>query len=141
VSELEEQSAIEHLLIRYCSAIDSKNWGQLESCFAVGATARYDKASFSSDRISADFERAHERVLHSVHRLSNVDVSLDGERAQARSYVDALLVGDTHLRVVGTYDDCLRRNEDSWQIEQRTFTTIWTEGDRGLLNPVGELSP
>lgn len=61
------------------------------------------------------------------HRISNIVVEIDGERALARSYVHAVLMfvpGDPSRwrDATGHYDDVLVRTPQGWRISRRTTT-------------------
>ena len=63
----------------------------------------------------------------SLHRLSNFVINIDGDRATARTYVDALVFGPGGLggaHAIGYYDDELVRRPDGWQITRRCHTSI-----------------
>lgn len=131
--------AIQQCLVSYCRAIDVKDWNLFAECFTADATAYYDQSKFVAERITSDFALAHDRVRESLHRLSNVNIRvIRGDHAKCSSYVDALLFGDTRLQVIGTYEDQLVRTDRGWKIQHRVFTTIWRDGDPGILNPAGE---
>ena len=54
-------------------------------------------------------------------------VNLDGDRASARSYVDAVVLGPGGrggAHAVGFYDDKLVLGADGWRIAQRRHTSI-----------------
>ena len=62
-----------------------------------------------------------------MHRISNIVVSGDEERATARSYVDAVLFqpdGQLDVQALGFYDDELLRTDDGWKIDRRQWTAV-----------------
>jgi len=62
-----------------------------------------------------------------------VAVDVHGERAAARSYVDAVLMsrrGTTVADAVGIYDDRFVRTDSGWRIDERRFTMVRHETRR-----------
>jgi len=72
-------------------------------------------------------EQVHAMAGHTMHRLSNQAVTVDGDKASARTYVDALIMaGDnkTGVNALGFYDDDIVRTADGWRIVRRRFTQV-----------------
>jgi SnoaL-like domain len=125
-----DEREITALLTRYATGIDTRDWPLFEACFAEDA--RTDYGNFgqwtSAAQITDFMQRAHAEVGHTLHRLSNFVISVQGQSAVARSYVDALLMpgttgGDIH-RGIGYYDDELVRTAQGWRIKLRRFTAV-----------------
>jgi hypothetical protein len=125
-----DEREIMALLTRYATGIDRRDWSLFEACFAEDA--RTDYGAFgqwsSAAQITAFMQQAHAGVGHTLHRLSNFVISVQGQSAVARSYVDALLMpgptgGDIH-RGIGYYDDELVRTAQGWRIKLRRFTAV-----------------
>lgn len=126
----DDERQITATLTRYATGIDSRDWALLATCFTDDAHGDYGAfGQFRSGREIVDFMRpAHEDMGPTLHRLSNMVISGDGDRATARTYVDALLTakdpaGETH-RGIGVYDDELVRTTDGWRISRRKFTPV-----------------
>jgi hypothetical protein len=118
------------LLTRYATGIDRRDWTLFQTCFTDDA--RTDYGTFgqweSAAQITAFMLAAHAGMGQTLHRLSNIVITARGNRATARSYVDALLMpgeggGDVH-RGVGFYDDELVKAEQGWRIGFRRFTAV-----------------
>jgi hypothetical protein len=67
----------------------------------------------------------HDGMGPTYHRLTNIVIKTDGDRATARSYVHALLMATpddsaSWIEAVGHYDDGLVRTPDGWRICRRT---------------------
>lgn len=126
-------------LIAYATAIDTKDWELFGSLFSPDCTMTSPASTI--DGVTTLTE--HMRDLHapldaSAHRITNATIAVDGGRATAHSYLDALLVRAGHpegstFRVAGYYDDQLRRHQDRWVIQHRTFTALWREGNPQVL--------
>lgn len=126
----DDERAIKHLLLRYATSIDTRNWPLFRTCFAQDCEADY--GSFGRWRgprqISEYMEVAHRNMGHTLHRITNIVIeNRDGE-VHARSYVDAVLPeatqGGAIHRAAGYYDDCLVRTSDGWKISRRKFTMV-----------------
>ena len=87
-----------------------------------------DYGSFDGVDAITEFEEAsHAQAGHTLHRMTNQVISVDGDRASARSYVDAWIMSMDNasgINALGFYDDNLVRTADGWQIESRTFTQV-----------------
>ena len=126
---------IADLLVRYATGIDRRDWVLFRSCFTDDCVADYGDIGVwhGADEITAWMDRAHQGAGHTLHRMTNADVRAQPNGANARSYVDAIVLGAdnlTGIRAVGYYDDDLVRTEHGWQIRGRRFTSV-------LLQAVG----
>jgi len=117
------------VLVRYATGIDRRDWVLFRSCFTEQCHADY--ADFgvwhSADEITAWMDEAHRHWGHTMHRISNIVVSGDDERATARSYVDAVLFqpdGQLGVQALGFYDDELLKTDDGWKIDRRQWTAV-----------------
>ena len=71
--------------------------------------------------------RAHAGLGHTLHRITNPQISIDGNVATARCYVDAILLFPDHrtgVHAIGFYDDELVRTDAGWKIARRRFTRV-----------------
>ena len=62
-----------------------------------------------------------------MHRITNQVVSVDGDSATARAYVDALIMAADNVsgvNAVGFYDDEFVRTEQGWRLARRRFTSV-----------------
>jgi hypothetical protein len=71
-------------------------------------------------------EQAHVFAAHTMHRMTNQAIAIDGDKAKVRTYVDALILLEdgSGANPVGYYDDVAVRTNDGWRIAHRTFTAI-----------------
>jgi len=132
--------AITDALHRYTRAIDTKDWALLRDSFTADCVAQYrTKVLNGVDAIVAYMQPSHDPIDGSLHRLTNIEISVDpsGTTASATSYIDALLVHRLHpdgptFRAIGTYRDSLRL-ADRWRLAHRTYQQLWVEGSRTIL--------
>jgi len=139
--DISPENEVADVIVRYATAIDSKDWPLLGSCFTEDCEAVYRARVFRGVEELVDYMiGVHTDLDGSLHRLTNIVVKLgdDGETATTRSYVDALLVRRSHevsptYRVIGSYTDSLVRGVDGWRIAHRDYQDLWQEGDRGMI--------
>ena len=120
---------IAEVLVRYASGIDRRDWPLFRTVFTDDVHADYgDVGVFEGvDALTAFMEVSHVDMGHTMHKLSNLAITVDGDRAASRTYVDAVLMapdGQSGLNPVGFYDDELLRTPDGWRIARRRFTSV-----------------
>ena len=126
----QDERAIGALLLSYGSAIDRRDWDKFRACFSDDCECDY--GSFGKWRgpaaITLYMKQAHADVGATMHRITNIEIAMGDGRADARSYVDALLLpmsdgGPVH-HAVGYYDDQLIRTSNGWRIARRQFVPV-----------------
>ena len=127
--EREAKQDIGELLVRYCTGIDRRDWDLFRTCFTDDCHADYGDVGMwdGAGAITEFMAATHAPMGHTLHRLSNVAVTVDGDSAEARSYVDAILMaagGNSGINAYGWYDDTLTRTPDGWRIARRHFTMV-----------------
>ncbi|MEU6379147.1 nuclear transport factor 2 family protein [Streptomyces sp. NPDC046909] len=130
-SDIADISAV---LVRYATGIDRRDWKLLRTCFTDACEADYGDIGrwLDADALTAYMEHAHARCGHLMHRVTNTEVTLDGDTATARSYCDAFVLGpdnDDGMQASGRFDDDLVRTDQGWKITRRRYTLA-------LLRPV-----
>jgi 3-phenylpropionate/cinnamic acid dioxygenase small subunit len=123
----DDKAQIAEVLIRYATGIDFKDWERFRTCWTDEVDIDYgDLGQFTSaDEFTVLMTQIHDGMGQTYHRISNLVVAVDGDRATARSYVHAVLMaipGDSSSWVdaLGHYDDELVRTSDGWRIGKRT---------------------
>ncbi|AMO61477.1 bile acid 7-alpha dehydratase [Mycolicibacterium phlei] len=122
---MSDRDDIIDVLVRYATGIDSRDWDLLRSCFTDDATFDYGPIGLWSnpDSLTRYMKGAHSGP--SMHRLTNFAITVDGDTATARTYVDATVMGPGGVGAVenfGWYDDRLVRTPDGWRIAFRRTT-------------------
>jgi 3-phenylpropionate/cinnamic acid dioxygenase small subunit len=129
-SDASVHHGVSAVLVRYASGIDRREWDLFRSCFTPDCTIDYGEigAWSGADEITAFMVAVHEQCGFTLHRISNVAVERLPDGVQARSYVDAVIMGSDNrdgVRAIGFYDDRLVSSDrDGWQIARRLFTTV-----------------
>ena len=116
--------------MRYASGIDRRDWDLFRSCFTPDCAVDYGEIGVWNgvEEITAFMVAVHEQCGYTLHRISNVAVERLPDGAQARSYVDAVIMGSDNrdgVRAIGFYDDRLIYSDSGgWKIARRNFTTV-----------------
>ncbi|CAN5597377.1 hypothetical protein BH23ACT3_BH23ACT3_04410 [soil metagenome] len=145
-ASLQHRAQIEDALLSYCRGIDRLHAPSIEAAFHRDAMLE----GYGSDepvQIDAFVPRVigslREKFVATQHRLSNVTITLDHDRALVESYVLAYHVAhhDDHQhdgrRVLitfnGRYIDQFERRDDAWRIARRQLRIDWSD-----ISPMGE---
>jgi 3-phenylpropionate/cinnamic acid dioxygenase small subunit len=133
-----DRDEIVDLLIRYATAIDTRDWALFRTCFTADCETDYGTIGAWSgiDALTDFMERTHAPMGQTLHRITNPVVEVDGNFATARSYVQMVVAAarDSTLpfQAFGLYDDHLRRGTDGWRIANRTFTIVASDDPSAL---------
>jgi len=124
----DKQDVIETLL-RYATGIDSRNWPLFRTVFTADCVLDYGQIGTWNgvDAVTDFMEQTHALAGHTLHRMTNHVITLDGDAATARTYVDALVMSADNtsgVNAAGFYDDDLVRTADGWRVARRVFTTV-----------------
>jgi hypothetical protein len=131
-----DKEQIAEVLIRYATGIDSKDWPLLRTCWTDEIDVDYgDLGHFATAEALTDLMRQiHDGMGPTYHRITNLVITPDGDRATARSYVHALLMAipddsASWVEALGHYDDELVRTPDGWRIARRTTHIARVQAD------------
>jgi 3-phenylpropionate/cinnamic acid dioxygenase small subunit len=127
--ERQAEHDIAKVLVRYATGIDGRDWDAFRTCFTDDFHGAYTDIGdwHGVDAITDYMIEAHADLGHTLHRLSNLAITVDGDTATARTYVDAILMavdGQSGLNAIGFYDDALVHTGDGWRIRHRTYTMV-----------------
>jgi 3-phenylpropionate/cinnamic acid dioxygenase small subunit len=129
VSEREDRQDITDVLLRYATGIDRRDWPLFRTVFADDCELDYGEVGSwkGVDAVTEFMQQAHAMAGHTMHRLTNQVITVDGDTAEARTYVDALIMlGDntSGVNAAGFYDDELVRTDDGWRVTRRRFIQV-----------------
>lgn len=128
-----DDRAVTAVLLRYATALDTRDWPLFRSCFTEDVEADYTGfGRWRGPREITEFMReAHLDVGPTLHRITNISIWWDDDDARSRCYVDAVLMpmqaGGPVQRGIGWYDDRLARTSEGWKISRRIFTPVLLE--------------
>jgi 3-phenylpropionate/cinnamic acid dioxygenase small subunit len=137
VSERKDRQDIADVLLRYATGIDRRDWPLFRTVFTDDCELDYGEVGSwkGVDAVTEFMQQAHAMAGHTMHRLTNQVIAVDGDQAESRTYVDALImVGDNKsgVNAAGFYDDELVRGDDGWRVARRRFTSV-------RVAPVGQV--
>jgi hypothetical protein len=124
---MSDRDEIFDLTVRYATAIDSRQYDLLATVFTEKADLDYGVIGHwkSAAEITDFMERAHVGAEHTLHRMSNQMIAIDGDCATVRTYVDALILfPGGGANPVGYYDDYVVRTSEGWRIARRSYTSV-----------------
>jgi hypothetical protein len=141
VRRLEDHQSIVDVAVRYCVAVDRRDWQMLAGCFT--STVRTDSGELSGQEFVAIVAGALPGFRCTQHLSTNHIVTFDEtdpDRAKCESdmYAQHCLEESAHgtyYLLRARYSDQMVRTPDGWKIESITTTNRWEDGN---LNAVAE---
>ncbi|MEB4211265.1 nuclear transport factor 2 family protein [Mycobacterium sp. 94-17] len=129
MTEREDHQDISDLLVRYATGIDRRDWPLFRTVFTDDCQLDYGEIGTWNgvDAVTDFMEQVHALAGHTLHRLTNQAITLDGDHATARTYIDGLIMaGDNNsgVNAIGFYDDELVRTEGGWRLARRRYTQV-----------------
>ncbi|OBK81020.1 nuclear transport factor 2 family protein [Mycobacterium sp. 1164985.4] len=125
---MSDRDELVELTIRYATAIDTEQYSLLTQVFTDDAQVDYGEVGqWTGGAAVAEFmAAAHVMAAHTMHRVSNQAVDIDGDTATMRTYVDALILLEdgSGANPVGYYDDQAVWTADGWRIARRSYTSV-----------------
>jgi len=139
ISAADEKDAIRELMARYCHALDACQFGEVASLFVQDGEWT---TTYGSARGSHQIEALLTSVVpkpgegpQRKHYITNIVITLDGDRASARS--DYLVVRESEGGLMpvmgGTYMDTFVKREGSWHFARKQLVHNIV-GDMALKN-------
>lgn len=138
--------SITQVLLRYCTAVDTRQPELMAECFT--ADARLDfafMASYTPTEYIALCNQVLPQLDSTQHMIGPPLIDLSNDSARSRTYFQAQHVNNRLspqpcLLIGGWYDDQLVRVDGAWKIRQRQGVTLWVDGNPAVLGdsfPVG----
>lgn len=141
--QLTDRQAIIDLTIAYCWALDTHDWEALGRVFTVDATALLATPAplEGLDAIRERVARALTPLDDSQHVVANHQVTIDGDTATCRCYLQAQHVrraagdagGGENYLIGGRYEDRMVHTGDGWRIAHRELVMMWREGNPAVM--------
>lgn len=136
---IEQKESIKDILILYATALDSKQYEQLKDVFVPDATAIYSSVGECSglESIQALVSGVLNQCSVTQHILTNFQINVSGNQAQAKCYLQAIHLGkgvysNELLTIWGEYSDELILTNAGWRITHRQLNGLHSQGDIGL---------
>ena len=129
MTEREDRQDIADLLVRYATGIDRRDWTLFRTVFTDDCELDYGEigAWKGVDAVTDFMEQVHAMAGHTMHRLSNQAITVDGDKATARTYIDGLIMmadNKSGVNAIGFYDDEIVRADNGWRIARRRYTQV-----------------
>ena len=126
---MSDREDIIDVLTHYATGIDRRDWPLFRTAFTEDCVLDYGDIGtwHGVDEVTAFMDQAHAMAGHTLHRLTNHAITIDGDTATARTYVDGLIMAADNtsgVNAIGFYDDELARTADGWRIAHRVFTSV-----------------
>jgi hypothetical protein len=137
IREISDRLEIEDLLIRYCTALDTKQFDLLDTVFTEDATLDYMSAGGirgTRSEVKAWLQGVLSLFPVTQHLITNFSIEIDGDHATSRCALFNPL-GAPHpeaekgLQVAfvgGYYNDTLVRRDGQWRILERVEESTWS---------------
>jgi 3-phenylpropionate/cinnamic acid dioxygenase small subunit len=127
MTEHEDQQDISDVLVRYATGIDRHDWILFRTVFTDDCELDYGEiGSWNGVDAVTEFMELSHAAVQTLHRMTNQAITVDGDKAEARTYVDMIMVGENMpgVNAIGYYDDEIVRTDDGWRIARRRFTAV-----------------
>jgi 3-phenylpropionate/cinnamic acid dioxygenase small subunit len=136
-----DREQIIDVAVRYCTALDRRDWKLLDRCFLADAIVVYPE--FGELKGIPALTKFLGDVLDPLdatqHMVSNFTVEATGDGTATlvcylhSQHVRHAAPGGPFYVVAGTYHDDFVRTDAGWLISKRELTATWIEGNRGVL--------
>lgn len=139
VETLIARAEISDVVLRYATAIDTRDWDLYRSVFADEvdfdfSSFRGTPARMKADEWVARVRRTQTGFDATTHYSSNHVIDVTGDAAICTSYMVAhhelkAAPGGTSYTIGGHYVNRLRRMDGPWKIHACTLNVAWLEGN------------
>ena len=140
IQRLNDHCAIRDLAVRYCTAVDRRDWDLLADVFLPEATVCLPESVVltGSEEIVSRYRRGISRFDATHHMVTNHAIELGGDSARHTCLLHAQHVrhdapGGPNFVIGGRYTDQLVRTRRGWRIGRRQLDYIWTEGNPRVM--------
>ena len=136
MSQTTTEDLVKAVTIRYCWALDTRQFHELSEVFTPDAVGDYGSLGtfHGAEEIATFVEKVLTRLDASQHLVTNHEVVIDGETATCRCQLQAQHVrnaaeGGTTYLIGGYYEDELVDTKAGWRIRRRSLRRTWADGN------------
>ena len=136
----EDRQGIVDGTIRYCWALDERNWADLANVFAEDASVEFGLAPRVDGLpgIQAFVSNVLDALDSSQHMVTNHQVETVDAVTRSRCYFHAQHTrkgaeGGANYVVAGIYRDVWSQSPEGWRIRSRELEILWTEGNAAVV--------
>lgn len=136
---LADRQEIADLCVRYTTALDTRDWALLESCFAPAPVFVHPGGRLEGfPAILHRTRTALTPLTATQHLLGTMVAEVDGDMARSVCYFQAQHVragtaGGERYIIAGRYADTLARTAGGWKITERVQAYLWRDGNRAVV--------
>lgn len=146
VQWLVDRALISELLFSFASALDCKDWTKYVDNYADGAFIELPDPQSTTggtfmlykDKMLDLVPKSLGRYTATHHMSTNHQIRIDGDRAESRSYLQAVHVSGNpteHWSAGGWYDCRYVRTPTGWKFSQVKLSAVWLAGAVGAIKP------
>jgi 3-phenylpropionate/cinnamic acid dioxygenase small subunit len=142
---LVDRAQISDLLFSFAAALDCKDWMQYADNYAEGGYIELPDPQSACGSFVLHKKDMLERVPKSLgryaathHISANHQITVEGDRAQSRSYLQAVHVRTDprdHWTAGGWYDCDYVRTPSGWKFARVKLISVWLDGEIGPISP------
>lgn len=126
---IQDERDITAVIMRFATAVDTRDWALLRSCFDDEIDVHYESTlrSSSGDELMKLMEEIHQGFGKTLHRNTNIVISSSPGGAKCSTYVNGIFMypdGSMAMEAEGYYDDFLVRDGGHWKIKKRHFVPV-----------------
>lgn len=150
LQQLFHEKEIVDVMIAYTTALDTKDWDLLASCFTPDGDADFGNlagvGALDSPQAVVELCREYLRNLQGTQHLQgNFVVEVEGNIARSSCYFQANhfleeAPGGNVFVVWGMYHDQFVRTANGWKIKHRNLDTISTGGNQRLFTEAAQMA-
>jgi hypothetical protein len=147
MTTVENRLNVAETVYRYAYAVDTRDFPHYRSLFAEQVACDFtsfqggEPMVLSADQWVAGTRSLFDQLAATQHSMTNPLVTIDGDTATCRMYVQAHHVyqaddPESWYTIGGYYDDTLVRSADGpvgWLLTGVTLTVLWRRGDPGIM--------
>ncbi|AFC53222.1 hypothetical protein MPRI_35760 [Mycobacterium paraintracellulare] len=128
-----DRAQIGDLLTSYALSADARDWASIAELFVTDGVVESPLGSFPAREYPRYAENLMAPFAATHHTITNHAVTIDGDRARSRAYLQAIHVTDTadpsqHADIGGWYDHEWVRVDGRWMVEKMVLSFVWTDG-------------
>jgi hypothetical protein len=150
IARLEDRAAISDVVIRYCTAVDRRDWDAFASCFADRVDVDHDDTGRATSTVSREeFVALVAEVLDGFTRTQHLSTNHefefgdDPDEAVCHSHMFAQhrLAGSPNGEVFdlrAIYDNRMVRTTQGWRLAGVFTHHRWIEGNEGAVDEARE---
>jgi hypothetical protein len=142
---LVDRTQISDLLYSFAAALDNKDWQAYAANYAEGGYIELPDPQSAGGTFILHKSEMLELVPKSLgrytathHISTNHQISIEGDQARSRSYLQAVHVAAMpvdHWTVGGWYDSRFLRTPQGWKFIAVRLTAVWLDGKVGAIKP------